>query len=72
MVYSHLHMRLILLLALVAVILGIVALAIPASILFSGVLASGIGWLAVGVALYFLDLLLGGWSVPVGTVRRVP
>lgn len=64
-------MRLILFLALIAVVLGIIALAIPAAILFSGVLASGLGWLSVGVALYFIDLLVGGWVVPVGG-RRVP
>lgn len=64
-------MRLFLFLALVAIVLAVVALAIPASILFSGVLASGLGWFAVAFGLYLVDLLTGSYAVPVGTRRVV-
>lgn len=68
MVYTT-DMRLFLLFALVAIILAIVALAIPASILFSGVLASGLGWVAVALGFIIVDLHTG-YAVPVAS-RRV-
>lgn len=64
-------MRLLLVLAVVAVVLAIIALAIPASILFTGVLGSGLGWFAVAFLIYLVDLLVGGWVVPFGA-RRAP
>lgn len=64
-------MKLLLVLAVVCFILAIIALAIPASVLFTGVLASGLGWTAGGLLLLTVDFLLGGWVVPVGG-RRLP
>lgn len=66
-------MKLFILLALVAVILAILAAAIPTSILFPGaVVVSVAAWLSVAFGLFLLDLLTGGYALPVGGVRRAP
>jgi hypothetical protein len=61
-------MRVLLIVAFVLAIIAAIAFAVPTAVLG----LSGMFWLATAFVFYFLDLLVGGWAVPVNTTRSGP